>query len=105
MVRPAIVDEIEPVLGAKPGSLGAIKDRIKNGQALAGVFDLSGKLGPGTKAKVGAALESVYGPLRITPEDIGGGEATAEAGTAAPEAEAGEDDEGEEGPEDGAGAD
>jgi hypothetical protein len=77
---------------------------ITAAEALADVFDLSGKPAPGTKAKVGAALGSVYGPLRITPEDIGG-DATAESGTAAPEAEAGEDDGGEEGPEDEAGAD
>jgi prolyl-tRNA synthetase len=38
VVRPAVVDEIEPVLGAKPGSLGAIKGRLKTPQALAGVF-------------------------------------------------------------------
>jgi len=36
--RPATVEEIEPVLGAKPGSLGAVKGTIKNPAALAGVF-------------------------------------------------------------------
>ncbi|MBI4626862.1 MAG: proline--tRNA ligase [Verrucomicrobia bacterium] len=36
--RPATPDEIEPVLGAKPGSLGAVKGTIKNAAALAGVF-------------------------------------------------------------------
>jgi prolyl-tRNA synthetase len=36
--RPATADEIEPVLGAKPGSLGAVKGTIKNAGALAGVF-------------------------------------------------------------------
>lgn len=38
VVRPAGVEEIEPVLGAKPGSLGAIKGTIKNEAALAGVY-------------------------------------------------------------------
>ncbi len=36
--RPATADEIEPVLGAKPGSLGAVKGTIKNSDALAGIF-------------------------------------------------------------------
>lgn len=36
--RPATPEEIEPVLGAKPGSLGAVKGTIKNPSALAGVF-------------------------------------------------------------------
>ncbi|MBW8780535.1 MAG: proline--tRNA ligase [Verrucomicrobia bacterium] len=36
--RPATAEEIEPVLGAKPGSLGAVKGTIKNPAALAGVF-------------------------------------------------------------------
>lgn len=36
--RPATPEEIEPVLGAKPGSLGAVKGTIKNPAALAGVF-------------------------------------------------------------------
>src|SRR5882762_7808895 len=34
----ATTEEIEPVLGAKPGSLGAVKDTIKNPAALAGIF-------------------------------------------------------------------
>jgi prolyl-tRNA synthetase len=38
LFRPATVEEIEPVLGAKPGSLGAVKGTIKNPDALAGVF-------------------------------------------------------------------
>jgi prolyl-tRNA synthetase len=38
LFRPATADEIEPLLGAKPGSLGAIKGTIKNPAALAGVF-------------------------------------------------------------------
>ncbi len=38
LVRPATAEEIEPVLGAKPGSLGAVKGTIKNPSALAGVF-------------------------------------------------------------------
>ncbi len=36
--RPATPEEIEPVLGAKPGSLGAVKGTIRNPGALAGVF-------------------------------------------------------------------
>lgn len=38
LFRPATADEIEPVLGAKPGSLGAVKGTIKNQTALAGIF-------------------------------------------------------------------
>jgi prolyl-tRNA synthetase len=38
LFRPATAEEIEPVLGAKPGSLGAVKGTIKNASALAGVF-------------------------------------------------------------------
>jgi prolyl-tRNA synthetase len=36
--RPATADEIEPVMGAKPGSLGVVKGTIKNEAALAGIF-------------------------------------------------------------------
>jgi prolyl-tRNA synthetase len=36
--RPATAEEIEPLLGAKPGSLGAVRGTIKNPSALAGVF-------------------------------------------------------------------
>ena len=38
MFRPATPEEIEPVMGAKPGSLGAVKGTIKDAAALAGVF-------------------------------------------------------------------
>lgn len=38
LVRPATPEEIEPVLGAKPGSLGAVKGTIKDAGALAGIF-------------------------------------------------------------------
>ncbi len=38
LFRPATAEEIEPVLGAKPGSLGAVKGSIKNPSALAGIF-------------------------------------------------------------------
>jgi prolyl-tRNA synthetase len=38
LFRPATAEEIEPVLGAKPGSLGAVKGTIKNSAALVGVF-------------------------------------------------------------------
>jgi prolyl-tRNA synthetase len=36
--RPATVEEIEPVMGAKPGSLGAVRGTIKSPDALAGIF-------------------------------------------------------------------
>jgi len=36
--RPATSEEIEPVMGAKPGSLGTVKGTIKNPDALAGIF-------------------------------------------------------------------
>jgi prolyl-tRNA synthetase len=36
--RQATADEIEPVMGAKPGSLGTVKGTIKNPGALAGIF-------------------------------------------------------------------
>ena len=38
LFRPATPEEIEPVMGAKPGSLGAVKGTIKNPAGLAGVF-------------------------------------------------------------------
>ncbi|PTX99021.1 proline--tRNA ligase [Opitutus sp. ER46] len=38
LFRPATPEEIVPVMGAAPGSLGAIKGSIKNPAALAGVF-------------------------------------------------------------------
>lgn len=36
--RPATPEEIEPVMGARPGSLGAVKGTIKDPGALAGIF-------------------------------------------------------------------
>src|SRR5690606_28053456 len=36
--RPATPEEIEPIMGAKPGSLGTVKGTIKNPDALAGIF-------------------------------------------------------------------
>ncbi len=36
--RPATTEEIEPVMGAKPGSLGAVRGTIRNPDALAGIF-------------------------------------------------------------------
>jgi prolyl-tRNA synthetase len=36
--RPATPEEIEPIMGAKPGSLGTVKGTIKNPAALAGIF-------------------------------------------------------------------
>lgn len=36
--RPATPEEIEPVMGAKPGSLGTVKGTIRNPAALAGIF-------------------------------------------------------------------
>jgi prolyl-tRNA synthetase len=38
LTRPATPEEIEPVMGAKPGSLGAVKGSFKNLQGLAGVY-------------------------------------------------------------------
>jgi len=38
LFRAATAEEIEPVMGAKPGSLGAVKGSIKNAGALAGIF-------------------------------------------------------------------
>jgi prolyl-tRNA synthetase len=38
LLRPATAEEIEPVMGAKPGSLGAIKGTMKDPGTLAGVF-------------------------------------------------------------------
>ncbi|MCF3648705.1 proline--tRNA ligase [Synoicihabitans lomoniglobus] len=38
LVRPATPDEITPLMGAKPGSLGAVKDTLKAADQLAGVF-------------------------------------------------------------------
>ena len=38
LFRAATPEEIEPVLGAKPGSLGAVKGSIKAPEALAGIF-------------------------------------------------------------------
>ena len=38
LTRAATPEEIEPVMGAKPGSLGAVKGTIKNPDALAGIF-------------------------------------------------------------------
>jgi len=38
LFRPATPEEIEPVMGAKPGSLGAVRGTIKDPAALAGIF-------------------------------------------------------------------
>ena len=38
LFRPATPEEIEPVMGAKPGSLGAVKGTIKDPGKLAGIF-------------------------------------------------------------------
>jgi prolyl-tRNA synthetase len=38
LFRPATPEEIEPVLGAKPGSLGAVKGTIRHPAGLAGIF-------------------------------------------------------------------
>jgi prolyl-tRNA synthetase len=37
-VRPATAEEIQPVMGAKPGSLGAVRGSLANEKALKGVF-------------------------------------------------------------------
>ena len=38
LFRPATAEEIEPVMGAKPGSLGTVKGSIKDAAALVGIF-------------------------------------------------------------------
>jgi prolyl-tRNA synthetase len=38
LMRPATPEEIEPVMGAKPGSLGAVKGTLRNAPALAGIY-------------------------------------------------------------------
>lgn len=38
LFRPATPEEIEPVMGARPGSLGAVKGTLRNPSALAGIF-------------------------------------------------------------------
>jgi prolyl-tRNA synthetase len=38
LLRPATAEEIEPVLGAKPGSLGAVRGTIRDPNAIAGIF-------------------------------------------------------------------
>jgi prolyl-tRNA synthetase len=38
LTRPATPEEIAPVMGAKPGSLGAVKGTIKDAAALAGIY-------------------------------------------------------------------
>jgi prolyl-tRNA synthetase len=38
LLRPATPQEIEPVMGARPGSLGAVKGTIRNPSALAGIY-------------------------------------------------------------------
>ncbi len=38
LVRPATPEEIEPVLGAKPGSLGAVRGTLRNPSALVGIY-------------------------------------------------------------------
>ena len=38
LCRPATAEEIEPVMGAKPGSLGAVRGTIKSAEQLVGVF-------------------------------------------------------------------
>ena len=38
LLRPATPEEIEPVMGARPGSLGAVRGTIRNPSALAGIY-------------------------------------------------------------------
>lgn len=38
LLRPATAEEIAPVMGAKPGSLGAVKGTIRDSSMLAGIF-------------------------------------------------------------------
>lgn len=71
-------------------------------QALAGIFDLAAPPTAGSAAKVTRALSAAYGPLRISPSDIGGSEV--EEPVTAPGAEQ-EEEAGEEDPADKAGPD
>ena len=67
-------------------------------RALAGVFSLASKPAPGSAAKVTGALAEAYGPLGISPADVGGLPGTAgapEPGTA--DEPGAEDDEPEDG--------
>ena len=72
-------------------------------RTVAGIFDLSSKPAAGSLAKATAAFNAAYGPLGISPEDVGELRAAGEAPQAetpeAPGAEDGEPDDGE--PEDG----
>ena len=38
LVRPATAEEIEPIMGAKPGSLGTVRGTFKNAAALSGIY-------------------------------------------------------------------
>src|SRR4029077_6806219 len=38
LFRPATPEEIEPVMGAKPGSLGVVNGTIRDSAALAGIY-------------------------------------------------------------------
>jgi hypothetical protein len=69
-------------------------------RAVADVFDLAGKPTAGSAAKVAAALSAAYGPLQISPSDIG------ETGVQEPATAPGSEEEGpEEDPADEAGPD
>jgi hypothetical protein len=72
-------------------------------QAIAGAFDLATKPAAGSAAKVTAAFNSAYGPLGITPADVGELPGTRTAAEAEPANDAGgQDGEPEDGePEDG----
>jgi prolyl-tRNA synthetase len=38
LVRPATAEEIEPIMGAKPGSLGTVRGTLRNAAALSGIY-------------------------------------------------------------------
>jgi prolyl-tRNA synthetase len=38
LVRPATAEEIEPIMGAKPGSLGTVRGTLRNASALSGIY-------------------------------------------------------------------
>jgi hypothetical protein len=68
-------------------------------KTVAGVFDLASKPAAGSAAKVSAALASAYGPLSISPADVGELPGERAAAEAKPADEANEPEDGE--PEDG----
>ncbi|HEV3364951.1 MAG TPA: FEA1-related lipoprotein [Acidimicrobiia bacterium] len=79
------------------------KGNTTSARTVAGIFDLSSKPAAGSLAKAKAAFDGAYGPLGISPADVGelrgAGDAPQAETPEAPGAEDGEPDDGE--PEDG----